>query len=43
MLKVKFVFIVNSEYISHLVRVSVVNFEQVNAGWETSPANFIFR
>ena len=28
------VFIVNFEHISHLVLVSVVNFEQVNAGWD---------
>ena len=32
-----FVFIVNSEHISYLsFSVSIVNFEQVNAGWETS-------
>ena len=26
--------IVNFEYISHLVLVSVIKFEQVNAGWD---------
>ena len=32
-----FVFIVNSEHISYLsFSVFIVNFEQVNAGWETS-------
>ena len=32
------VFIVNFEYISHLVLVFLfVNFEQVNAGWEHCP------
>ena len=29
------VFIVSFEHISHLVLVSIVNFEQVNAGWGT--------
>ena len=28
------IFIANFENISHLVRVSIVNFEQVNAGWD---------
>ena len=28
-------FIVNFEHISQLVLVSIVNFEQVNAGWDT--------
>ena len=27
------IFIVNFEHISHLASVSIVNFEQVNAGW----------
>ena len=35
------VFIVNFEYISHLASVSIVNFEQINAGWvATWPLEF---
>ena len=32
------VFIVNFEHISHLIRVSIVNSEYVNAGWVVSPS-----
>ena len=39
MFKVNFNFIVNFEHISYLCcSVSIVNFEQVNAGWECTEA-----
>ena len=36
------IFIVNVEHISHLVLVSIANFELVNAGWDIDPHRINF-